>query len=184
MNTEEELQTATTKPKPKLGLIIMLVIAGVVVVGMAAATYLFLLKPGPDQVVRKYLAAQATGDYATLKTLLAKSSVDALFPPGQPLPKPDKNATVPDMEIGKATVTGDKATVPVKVKQGQATFGMPEQTLDMILIKEGGEWKVDLQATVEEAYKKIMGGQGLQGGPMGAPEQPAPAPQAPPGNQP
>ena len=192
MKTEDvredaQLQTVAAKPKPKLGMIILLVLAGIVVAGLAAATYLFLLKPGPDQVVRKYLAAQATGDYATLKALLTQASADQLFPPGQPLPEPDKSAPVPDMEIGKASINGNRASVPVKLKQGEATFGMPEQSIDMILAKEGGEWKVDLKATVEELTKKLFGGQGMDGGqmapPEGAPPAEAPAP-APPSAQP
>lgn len=168
-----ELQTAVTKPRPRLGLIILLVAAGVIVAGLAVASYLFLLKPGPDQIVRKYLAAQASGDYATLKTLLTKSSAEQLFPAGQPLPQPEKNPEIPDMEIGKPTINGNRASVPVTIKQGATTFGLPDQSLDMIVVQEGGSWKVDLQATIEELTKKLFGGQGMSGGQV-----------APPGRQP
>ena len=177
-----EAKPAGPAPKKKTGLIVILAIVGVVIIGMAVATYLFLLKTGPDQVVRQYVAAEATDDYATMRKLLAKSSV-ALLPPEDKMPP--KSATpkakLPEMDIGKATVNGAKATVPVKIKSdAMGGYGGGDQSLTIVLVKEDGAWKVDLLATVQEEYKRRLGGMGGQPGMGGAPDNVSPPSSTPP----
>ena len=169
------------KAKSKMGLIIVLAVAGVVVVGMAIATYLFLLKPGPDQVVKKFLAAQVTGDIEALRSTVTGADA-AKLPPGGNQPKPPQQASIPDMEIGQPKIEGNRAVVPVKIKERTMGFGAQAPTLNIVLAKEGGQWKVDMQATINQMMQGMV-----PGGPAGEtvpapPEQgqpPAPAPPEP-----
>ena len=179
--TPEETKSGGRKPKSKTRLVILLVIVGVLVVGMALATYFFLLKSGPDQVVRMYVVAESTGDYATMRTLLSEDSA-SLLPPDDQLPPQSEESTLPQMDIGKPVIEGTRATVPVKIKQEVLGAFAGEQELTIVLGKEQGQWKVDLKATVMEEYERRMGGAGLGGPPSEgpAPELRAPAQPAPP----
>ena len=173
-------------PKKKTGMIIVLVIAAVLLVGMAVATKKFLFSTGPDQVVRAYLAAQAAEDLPSMRKLLAKSSA-ALLPPDDgktPKAKAPKAEKLPEMEIGKATVKGDKATVPVKVKQETPGGFGGDQAITVVLVKEDGQWKVDILGTLQESYKSQMQGMGGQPGMGGAPEGAVPEGTPPAGTPP
>jgi hypothetical protein len=140
--------------------------------------------------VKQYLAAENAQDFKMIKSLLTKESA-AMLPPDDQLPKPDptKKQTMPAFDIGKAQTEGGKTTVPVTVKASQQ-LGMPEQTIDVIVVKEEGKWKIDLKATLQQAMEKAMSGGGMQGGsapPAGAgpgPSGPPPAGSAPSGPPP
>lgn len=130
---------------------VIIVIVAAIVLALVVSAYWFLLKPGPEQVVQKYLMAEALGDYRTLRTLLV-SNVARQLPPDEDLPPPPKEPKIPEMDIGRASIVGDRATVAVKTK-GPAipglTYGRLEQTTNVVLVKEGGQWKVDPIATAE-----------------------------------
>jgi hypothetical protein len=170
---------AEEKPR-KSGKTVWLALIIVVVVGMAVASYIFLLKPGPDQVVKQYLAAENAQDYKLIKTLLTKESA-AMLPPDDQLPKPDpaKKQNMPAFDIGKAKTEGGKTSVPVTVQASQ-DMGMPAQTIDVIVVKEEGKWKIDLKATLQQAMEKAMSGGGMQGGPPPGGAGPGPGPSGPP----
>lgn len=55
-----------------------------------------------------------------------------------------------NMQMGNATITGDKATVPVKDKKSG-------ETTDFLLKKESGDWKVafDMATLMDMANKKM-----------------------------
>lgn len=57
-----------------------------------------------------------------------------------------------DLEIGSATITGDKATIPVKNKKSG-------ETTNYTLKKEGGSWKVafDKSTLTQDAADKMKG---------------------------
>jgi len=57
---------------------------------------------------------------------------------------------IQNMEMGNATITGDRATVPVKDKK-------TGETIDFLLKKESGDWKVafDMGTLMEMANKKM-----------------------------
>jgi uncharacterized membrane protein YgcG len=166
---------AADKPKRKTGKIVLIVALVVVVAALAAATYMFLLKTGPEQVVRQYLVAENSRNWPVIKSLLNKDSL-ALLPSDDKLPKADKTQPPPPAtEIGKAKVDKDKATVPVTIKEQGGAMGAAPQELDVVLVKENGVWKVDLKATVMGMWQKAMAG-AAQGGAMGgAPGGGAPA---------
>jgi hypothetical protein len=130
---------------------VIIVIVGAIVLALGISAYWFLLKPGPEQVVQRYLMAEALGDYRTMRTLLV-SKVARQLPPDEDLPPPPKEPKIPEMDIGQARVEGNRAIVAVRTK-GPAipglTYGRLEQTTNVVLVKEGGQWKVDPIATAE-----------------------------------
>ncbi len=157
-------------PRGRVSTTVIIVIVAVIVLALAITAYWFLLKPGPEQVVQRFLMAEALGDYRTLRTLLV-SNVARQLPPDEDLPPPPKEPKIPEMDIGRASIVGDRATVAVKTK-GPAipglTYGRLEQTTNVVLVKEGGQWKVDPIATAE-ASRGGTSGLALPEGPSGGP---------------
>ena len=145
----------------------------VVVVALGVSAYLFLLRPGPEQVVRRYFLAVDGGDVDALRATLTAESA-ARIPPGAKLPKPTATAQ-PSPEIGKARVQGDRAVVPVKTR-GPMLPGMPlgagEASDDVVTRKENGQWKVDLLATLQGLMQRLR--QAPPGDLGGPPPEPGP----------
>jgi hypothetical protein len=172
---------------------LIIIVVAVVVLALAVSSYLFLLRPGPEQVVRQFLMAEAMGDYPTMLSLIPSDLANKIrAQTGGKFPEPVKNPQVPEMEIGKAEIKGNYAYVPVKTKGPSIpglTYGPLESTQRVVLTKEGGRWKVDPLATANaeagpEGMRPGEGGPGgMEGGPPGGMEQapPAGAAPAPPG---
>ena len=155
-------------------LILALAVVVVVVVALGASAYLFLLRPGPEQVVRRYFLAVDSGDVDALRATLTAESA-ARIPPGAKLRKPTATEQ-PSPDIGKARVQGDQAVVPVKTK-GPVLPGMPmgagEASEDFVTRKENGQWKVDLLATLQGLLQGLRQAP-PEGPPGGPPEEPGP----------
>ncbi|HEY3398760.1 MAG TPA: hypothetical protein VGM19_13990 [Armatimonadota bacterium] len=144
---------------------LLIALAAIVVVGLGVSTYWFLLKPGPEQTVSKFFKAQSLGDYRTLKQLIP-SQLAAQLPADDKLPKPAPDAKLPNMEIGKAQLQGDRAIVPVTTKSelpAGTAYGPQTETTRVVVIKEDGRWKVDPMATYAES---LSGAQPGAGGPL------------------
>ncbi len=142
----------STLPRPRTGRIpakFIIAIVGVIVLAVIVSSYFFLLRPGPEQVVRKYLMAFAMQEVPTMLELIPSDLANQLETELQgQYPEPISNPQIPEMEIGKAEIKGNYAYVPVKLKTGTGMAYAPtEETLRMVLVKEGGRWKVDPMAT-------------------------------------
>jgi Domain of unknown function (DUF4878) len=92
----------------------------------------------PESVAQAFVKAGTTGDAATAWSLLSKR-VQA----GQNMASWAKSAVTNSLgdstiEVGKATITGDTATVSVKLMNG----GKELTSVELGLVKEGGVWKV------------------------------------------
>jgi hypothetical protein len=135
-----------------------LVIVVVVVLVLAAgggAAWWFLLRSTPEKTAEAYLAADRARDVEKLKSLLSSKTLtileDAAPPPG--LARMLAGAPGVETQVGKASVQGDKATVPFETKmgEGQALPGFPDSVKDsMKLVREGAEWKIDLSDYLKE----------------------------------
>lgn len=169
---------------------LIIVIVAVVVVALIVSSYFFLLRPGPEQVVRQFLMAEAMGDYPTILSLLPSNLADRIrAQTGGKFPDPVKNPQIPEMDIGKAEIKGNYAYVPVKTKGPSIpglTYGPLESTQRVVLVKEGGRWKVDpLASAAAEAGPQDMMMPGESGSPQSAsPSGAAPAPPASGGSAP
>ncbi len=95
----------------------------------------------PESVAQAFWKAAMTGDADASWALLSKSiqaglkNKDAWAKSGV-----TKSLGGGSIEAGKATITGDTATVTIKVMNG----GTEVTTSEVSLVKEGGVWKVAL----------------------------------------
>ena len=141
--------------------VVIVTIIGVVVMGGT----------GPDKVVRQYLVAFQAQDYATLVQLVPKERAEEIEREFQgKYPEPLGNPQMLDLEIGKAEIKGNYARVPVTIKATvRMGYSSNEDTLRMVLVKEGGKWKVDPDATLaaSQGPPEGMGAPPMGGGPPG-----------------
>ena len=164
----------STHPRPRAGRVsakLVIALVGAIIVVMGVCAYFFLLRQGPEQVVRQYLMAFAMQDIPAMLPLIPSDLAEQLKTElkGE-YPEPVKNPQIPEMEIGKAEIKGNYAYVPVKMKTGTGLAYAPtEQTLRMALVKEGGRWKVDPMATAaaSQGPGEEMGLPPLEGGAPG-----------------
>ncbi len=97
----------------------------------------------PEGAVKAYHKAMEAQDEEALKLCLIKAERES----AKKSEDKDKSETKDDggsWEVGAATVDGDKAKVPVTYtdKDGK------KNTLNYVCMKEEGEWKVSMMATV------------------------------------
>ena len=116
-----------------------LVLAAGVLVALVFSTYWFLFRSTPEQVVRTYLQALEAGNYATMKTLSTAAAAAKL--PAQNTPPPAGEA-LPALQIGRASLQGALATVPIKETQ-TTLLGPRTATVNAVLHRENGRWLVD-----------------------------------------
>lgn len=151
-------------------MIIVVVVILVVLVGAGAAWW-FLLRQTPEQAIEQFMAAAEAQDVQKARSFLSQESLQA----ADELQKQAQTAFVGmmpggDVEVdlavmtayqmlsaseraGKAKVEGNTATIPMKAK-GPVPMGVPTQPAK--LVKEGGEWKLDLAEQLRMAAK-LMG---------------------------
>jgi hypothetical protein len=157
------------------GILIVLVVVVLLAAGGGAAWW-FVLRSTPEMTVEAYLAAAKAGDQEKVKSLLSSETVTILEdlekqfgdafskaagaggPAGMPVGAPDI-----EMQVGKASVQGDTATVPLEVKMGKAQMppGFPDSAkISVDLVREGGQWKIDLadQLKMAQQFAKAFGG--------------------------
>lgn len=114
---------------------------------------------GPEKAVSTFLTASAAGDTAGAKAVLAKNS-QSLGSGLSQLGKLGDNKGGGAPSVGKATVEGDRAKVPVAYRLPESMSkmgGATELKLTYVAVKEDGAWKVDLVATSGEMLKGLGG---------------------------
>lgn len=166
-----------------------IVIALIIILGGALAGWWFFLRPaGPEQVVRRFAEASNSGDYQKIKPFLSKSTVSMI----ESMPGAEQGLTRGLQMSHK--MKGDKASAGVKIlnttyeggDNGTAIVeaepldktGIPagmDPKQEIVLVREGKEWKVDLMATMQRMMQKMFKG-GMPGGfgrpPAGRPMRP------------
>jgi hypothetical protein len=168
---------------------VIIVVVVLVVVVAGAAGWWFFLRSTPEKVVAQYVAAAKAGNEqgataclsaGTVKALdgLKQAMGAALGPTGSSI-KLATSLLVPptldmDVEIGKATVQGDTATVAVKLRaKGGAAAGpgaapgaaLAGQSRPLKCVREGGQWKIDQSqelAMASQFMTAFTAGGGLQ----------------------
>lgn len=156
--------------------VIIVVVVVLLLAAGGAAAWWFLLRPTPEKTVEAYVAAAKAGDQEKVKSLLSSETVtiledlekqfgQAFGKPGSPAGPAGMPPGGPDieMQVGKASVEGDTATVPVEVKMGEAPMlpGLPDSMkMSLNLVREGGQWKIDLsdQLKMAQQFAKAFDG--------------------------
>jgi ABC-type phosphate transport system substrate-binding protein len=95
----------------------------------------------PEKVAQTFWKAAMTGDGAASWALLSKS-IQTRFKNKDAWAKSGVTNTLGSgtIEVGKAKITGDTATVTIKVMMG----GTVVTTEEVSLVKEGGAWKIEM----------------------------------------
>ena len=137
---------------------LVIIIIAVIILGLLVSSYWFLFKRGPEQVVQRYLMAYLEEDLAAVQSLQTSASAGLL------LQIPEFQS----LDVGKAQIQGDTATVPVIIKGGVLpglSLGPREDTIGVLLVKEDGQWKVDLMGMLRRQRPRqpgfLPGGLGL-----------------------
>jgi hypothetical protein len=151
----------TAKKSP----VVLVVVIVVVIAAAAAAGWYFLLRPTPQRAVKAYLHAAEAGDSAAVKAMLSAGSLKLLDISG-PASANAMKASVParvTYTFGETKIEGDKASVFVKFAGGTAGANTAQgQGVPFVVVKEDGQWKIDLLSTL------LMQGLGNAGGDLAA----------------
>jgi hypothetical protein len=143
---------------------------------------------GPDDVARSFWEAARAGDMELAQTFATGSE-------SMSLNQPEGGETgITDVAIGTPTVDGERATVPTTLTNTLAGPEPSDLAINTTLVQVDGDWKVDLDETMDEVMRGIMGvsmtdmgqamGEAVVGAMQGAADssvaQPAPEQEAPP----
>jgi uncharacterized protein YceK len=120
-----------------LACILSLLVSAVVLVGCGSGGS---SSGTPESVAKAFWAAALKGDSNTSWAMLSKSIQTGLKNKAAWAKSGVTNNPTATVEAGKATITGDTATVSVKIKSG----GTEVTTQEVSLVKEGGVWKVEM----------------------------------------
>jgi hypothetical protein len=166
-------KTGGGKGKIIVGLALLIIIALLI-----GGWYVFL-RSTPEKTVKIFMVATQRGDNATAKAMLSARSKESGMAEGMlPPPSTDQDREKPSYKIGEASYEGKIAAVPVTIPlpKGMEQFagGMKEFTITLGLIKEGRQWKIDMQETMNALMKNMPAVLGMPGEVPGAPGQTAP----------
>ncbi|MBC7230951.1 MAG: DUF4878 domain-containing protein [Actinobacteria bacterium] len=104
----------------------------------------------PEQVVEKFVKAALAGDADTAYSLITEGSK------GEVENKEDLvegvSEGVSEHSVGKSSISGDTARVQTSLTLKDLDFKME---FEMVLVKEGGAWKIDLKQTQTEMEKAV-----------------------------
>jgi hypothetical protein len=152
-----------------------------VVVAAAVGGWYFFLRATPEKAVRGFLEASDRRDINAMKSHLSAQSVRLINQFGGKM-SPDKmfprrTGKTPDYVVGKATIQGERATVPVTAAMPKEAApylgGKSQMEVPFVVIREEGKWKVDLietsAAMMGAAMKEMMKGMMSQPGKGGMP---------------
>lgn len=100
---------------------------------------------GPGAVAQAFWTASKEGDIDRAKTYVAEGSKATMS-------NPEKSQSLRKFSLGEVTVDGDRATVETTVMAEET-----ELAFETVLIRQEGDWKVDLDATTDEMMKSLFG---------------------------
>ena len=95
----------------------------------------------PEEVTKAFLAAAIKNDVDTTWDMLSQNTQESMKDKATLAETLKTFGPNDKVVVGKATVTGDEAEVPVDYKHGG---GETTDNVTIVLVKEGGAWKVDL----------------------------------------
>ncbi|RJP28599.1 MAG: DUF4878 domain-containing protein [Actinobacteria bacterium] len=129
----------------------------VFVLALAAATIAFAgcgdgggSSTTPEQVVEEFLAAAMEGDAGAAYALITEESKSGISDEEDLVS--GFSESISGYEVGKATISGDKAMVPVSYQFIELESGLEFNT---VLVQENGAWKISIEDTNAEAQKAL-----------------------------
>ena len=100
---------------------------------------------GPGAVAEAFWTASKEGDIERAKTYVAEGSKATMNNSGD-------SQSLGDFSLGEVTVDGDRATVETDVEAEEM-----ELAFQTVLVRQEGDWKVDLDATTDEMMRSLFG---------------------------
>lgn len=136
-----------------------------IVVGGGFAAYKFLLQPTPQKAVTAFFDALSEGKYAAAAEMMTAES-RSTFPIQDAASNPiaDQMAQfipkLKDLKFGDALISENEATLQVTATAESTNpfIGNTSSTTNtdtMYLLKEDGEWKIDLARQTLEQFQKL-----------------------------
>lgn len=147
------------KQGPNVGAIVFVLI---LIAGAAFAGWWFFMRPlPPEQVVQKFMEAAKANDVEKVKPFLSKDSLDLLEQQRKMTGQTNMNmgGLTEDVEIGATKYEGtDKsiALVPIGPKDKSKIQPGQPSSIDLVLLKEEGKWKIDLKETMNRVMKMVF----------------------------
>ncbi|MCX8052380.1 MAG: hypothetical protein N3B12_01100 [Armatimonadetes bacterium] len=133
--------------------------------GGGSGWWFFLRPPNPGEVVLRFTAAQASHDVEKMKSCLSQNTLNwPGFSRGLEIGAKiaaKSEVEVPSVKILTTTYLGaDKSTAVVTYEpcdKSKIPAGFDARQ-EMLLVKEEGQWKIDMIGTLQRAIKKAFGG--------------------------
>ena len=148
------------KQGPNWGAIFLVVL---LIAGGAFGGWWFFMKPAsPDAVVQRMIDASKAGDYDKYKSCLCQSFLTkmAQSPQGEQAMRSAMQQQAGKNgggKVGKTTYENNGLIAVVELTPNEGAQLQPGLTsVDIVLIKESGQWKIDLEATGRRLMKKLF----------------------------
>lgn len=104
----------------------------------------------PRAVADAFWTASKDGDVELAKTYIAEGGNASIQDPNE------SGSSVGDFSLGESAIDGDRATVETTVSSAGAQE--MELSFQTVLVRQQGDWKVDLDQTTGEMMKSLFGG--------------------------
>ena len=118
-----------------------------------------LAHPDPKGVVQSFLQTETAGDYDVMRRFVTKETV-RIVPPNDKLPSKPKSWmaewTRRKVQLSDGQMSSDRATITATAAEPLLPWLFPlssRKSVSIVLVKEGQDWKIDLQATRDAAMK-------------------------------
>lgn len=158
----QQTMSAPTRRGPKWVLIILLAL--IVGAGAFAGWWFGLRSPSPEQVVQRFIDSAKAGDYdGVISCLTPKSAASLIKESGGErelrLTIEQSKKDILEARAFPATYRGGGKTAIVKM-EAKTKEGSTDRTdtTDIVLVRERGRWKIDMDATIDLIDAKLPDG--------------------------
>lgn len=155
------------KPRRKVGGIIAGLVAGLIIVGGGGTLLYFALRPRPADAVEEFIEAAQARDLDRVKAVCSANTLALMnqFPESVIRRALDRLVADPDVAYEIGPTVQDEAGARVEVRFPEAESG--PRTIQFRVVREDGEWKVDVVATALPLMSQLAP---LVGAQLGLPE--------------
>jgi len=141
-----------SKGRSRAGVLLALVaLAGLV----AGAVWYVNYRSTPEKTVQALIAAFEADDKDAVRLLLTDVSQDKSLSWVFTVGKVARDVAKPTFEVLEARRSGDEAVVPVRITVSAAGLEI-SPTRNLVLVREGWEWKLDVERTRQDALDDIL----------------------------
>jgi hypothetical protein len=167
-DSTQQAMPAAVRRGPRWG-VIALVIVLIVGAGAFAGWWFLLRSPGPECVVQRFIDSANAGDCDRMLSHLTRKSARNLVKESggkEGLKRAmQEGGELVGSKVSRATYrNGGKAALvkmELKTKEGST---VRSDTTDIVMVREGGRWKIDMDATIDLAFAKSLGAGSGTGG--------------------